>query len=72
MAHYPAGHEEGWADGLKNLMIDFYAAIEAHTAEREHESSFATFADAHQVTCVVESIMRSNETRAWVDVETGA
>ena len=25
LAHYPGGHQEGWPDGLKNLMLDFYA-----------------------------------------------
>jgi len=69
LAHYPGGHEEGWPDGLKNLFLDFYAAVEARGRGAEHESSVATFADAHRITCAVEAILRSHREDRWVDVE---
>lgn len=71
LAHYPAGHQEGWPDGLKNLMLDFYAAVDAHDRGEQHEASFATFAEADHVTRVVEAIVESSRSGAWVDVKAG-
>jgi predicted dehydrogenase len=68
LAHYPAGHEEGWPDGLKNLFLDFYAAVGAHAAGTAHESSVATFADAHRIARAVEAILESHREGRWVDV----
>ena len=69
LAHVPAGHPEGWPDGLKNLVIDFYAAVAARVAGDGFEPSFASFADAHGVTCVVEAVLASNRSGAWSAVE---
>lgn len=69
LAHYPGGHEEGWPDGLKNLFLDFYAGVRAHGRGARHESSVATFADAHRITCAVEAILRSHRENRWVDVD---
>jgi predicted dehydrogenase len=73
LAHLPGGHEEGWADGLKNLVADFYSAVAARRSGEPYESSFATFSDAHQVTRVVEAVLRSHDSNAWeaVDREEG-
>jgi len=71
LAHYPAGHEEGWPDGLKNLFLDFYAAVDAHGGEAPHESSVATFADAHRITCAVEAVLESHRESRWVEVGAG-
>lgn len=68
LAHFPAGHQEGWPDGLKNMFIDFYGAIEAHKNGVNHSASFATFTDAHQVVLAVEAIVASNRSRGWVKV----
>jgi predicted dehydrogenase len=69
LAHYPAGHQEGWPDALKNLFADFYAAVAAHDAGEAYEPSFASFEDAHRVTCQVESIVASNAAGTWAPVE---
>ena len=68
LAHYPGGHEEGWPDGLKNLFLDFYSAVEARSRGAEHASSVATFADAHRITCAVEAILESHRGDRWVEV----
>ena len=68
LAHYPGGHEEGWPDGLKNLFIDFYAAVEAHARGATHESSVATFADAHRTARMVEAVMGSHREGRWVEI----
>jgi predicted dehydrogenase len=68
LAHYPAGHEEGWPDGLKNLVLDFYAGVRARRRGEPHDSSVATFADAHRITRAVEAILESHREGRWVDV----
>jgi predicted dehydrogenase len=68
LTHYPGGHQEGWPDGLKNLMLDFYAAVRVHRRGERHESSVATFEDAHRVTCTVEAVLQSAREERWVEV----
>jgi predicted dehydrogenase len=67
LAHYPAGHQEGWPDALRNLVDDFHARVR----DRGHQCDVATFADAHAVTVVVEAILRSAVEDGWVDVPAG-
>jgi predicted dehydrogenase len=64
LAHYPGGHQEGWPDALVNLVRDFYAAV----ADGSHGGSFATFADAHRTTLIVEAILASARDERWVEV----
>jgi predicted dehydrogenase len=64
LAHYPAGHQEGWPDALRNLMEDFYASVR----EPDRARTVATFRDAHAVTVAIEAILRSAEAGGWVDV----
>ncbi|MDQ3783334.1 MAG: Gfo/Idh/MocA family oxidoreductase [Actinomycetota bacterium] len=71
LAHFPAGHQEGWPDGLKNMFIDFYGAIDARRTGEEYTGSFATFSDAHQVLRAVEAIVASHRSRGWVKVTNG-
>jgi predicted dehydrogenase len=71
LAHLPGGHQEGWADALKNLVLDFYAAVRARETGDEHVTSVASFADAHRVTLIVEAILASHRAGAWVDVAEG-
>ncbi len=72
LAHYPGGHGEGWPDGLKNLLLEFYAAVAAEAQGRPAERAFASFADAHHVLCVVEAFARSHDQGGgWVEVDDG-
>ena len=70
LAHYPGGHEEGWPDGLKNLMLDFYASVRAHERGERRETSVASFADAHRITCTVEAMLESHRSDSWIAVDT--
>ncbi|MGN6380561.1 MAG: Gfo/Idh/MocA family protein, partial [Gaiellales bacterium] len=65
LVHYPAGHQEGWPDALRNLMDDFYAAIREG---RGAPTTVAGFADAHQVMQAVDAIAESGRSGAWVEV----
>ena len=71
LARYPAGHPEGWPDALRNLLADFYAAVAARREGREYEASFATFADAHRTTQIVEAILESHASGGWVELPVG-
>jgi predicted dehydrogenase len=65
LVHYPAGHQEGWPDALRNLMDDFYAAIREG---RDRPATVASFADAHRVMQVVDAIAESGRSGGWVEV----
>jgi predicted dehydrogenase len=64
LVHFPAGHQEGWPDALRNLMADFYVAVRDGRAP----STVASFAAAHRVMQVVEAIAESGRSGRWVDV----
>jgi predicted dehydrogenase len=68
LAHFPGGHQEGWPDGLRNLVIDFYDTVEAQLDGRARKGSFATFEEAHRVALAVEAIMASSASGSWVQV----
>jgi predicted dehydrogenase len=68
LAHYPAGHQEGWPDALMNLFVDFYATVAARNASAGYQPSFATFEDAHRITQAVEAIVMSHRTGSWQTV----
>jgi predicted dehydrogenase len=68
LAHYPGGHEEGWPDGLRNLMIDFYAAVNARLHGEPYTSTFAPFGEAHRVARVVDAVLESDRLGSWVEV----
>jgi predicted dehydrogenase len=67
LAHYPGGHQEGWPDGLKNLFIDFYQQVEQFPSLSE--SSFASFAEGHNIMQLIDAILVSHEEKRWVKVQ---
>ena len=69
LAHFPAGHQEGWPDALRNLFIDFYAAVAAHRDGEPYEPTFASFDDAARVQAAVEAVVRSSASGTWIDVD---
>jgi predicted dehydrogenase len=70
LAHYPGGHEEGWPDALRNLLADVVEAVRARRRGEHHDATFASFADAHHTTMVVEAILASDRARGWIGVGT--
>jgi predicted dehydrogenase len=68
LARLPGGHEEGWADALRNLLADFYAAVEARAAGTTHAGSFASFADGAQLAELVDAALASDVAGSWVRV----
>jgi predicted dehydrogenase len=68
IAQLPPGHPEGWRDALRNLFADFYGAVRGTGAA---EPVYATFADGHRTTLLVEAIVRSHRDEAWTAVAAG-
>ena len=66
--NHPGGHNEGWPDGLKNMMANFYGYVCAGKDVRYSKPTFATFADGHRVMKVVDAILMSSERGCWVEV----
>jgi predicted dehydrogenase len=61
---YPPGHVEGFPDTFKMLFRNIYAAIAGGKGER----FFATADDGHQEVSVCEAILKSHQSRSWVEV----
>jgi predicted dehydrogenase len=68
LARLPGGHEEGWADALRNLVADFYAAVDAHGRGAEHSGDFASFTDGARLAELVEAVLASDASEAWTRV----
>lgn len=68
--HHPGGHNEGWPDALKNMMLNFYRFIR-YGQTSGAEANFSTFEDGHLSMCITEAILESNEHQKWVKVEAG-
>jgi predicted dehydrogenase len=64
----PAGHPEGWLDGLAGLIFDFYEAVGAHREGRPHDGELASFADGHARVCLVDAIVESSRAERWTPV----
>jgi hypothetical protein len=68
LARLPGGHEEGWADALRNLVADFYGAIEARLAGVTHASTFASFGEGARLAELVDAVLASDASEAWTPV----
>jgi predicted dehydrogenase len=68
--HHPGGHNEGWPDALKNMMLNFYSYIRNEKNPAIDKPHFATFEDGHLSMCITEAILESHQTGTWVKVKT--
>jgi predicted dehydrogenase len=64
--HYPGGHEEGWTDSLKNMMYNFYKAVQKGT---ELTHSVASIKDGYQTQLIIDAILASVQTKTWEKVK---
>ncbi|MFP7442913.1 Gfo/Idh/MocA family oxidoreductase [Bacillus infantis] len=67
--HHPGGHNEGWPDGLKNMMLYFYSFIRDGKDLKVDKPNFATFEDGHLLMCITDAILESHEQQKWVKVK---
>ena len=63
-ADLPGGHSEGYDDTFKQVFRRFYQSI----ADPAMEPQYPQFADGLRQLNILEAEMKSNQTRAWVDV----
>ncbi|UOF90354.1 Gfo/Idh/MocA family oxidoreductase [Fodinisporobacter ferrooxydans] len=66
--HHPGGHNEGWPDALKNMMVNYYTFILEGKDPLRDKTNFATFEDGHVSMCITDAILESNGTGRWVKV----
>ncbi|MGC0036490.1 Gfo/Idh/MocA family protein, partial [Enterobacter hormaechei] len=66
-AHFPGGHIEGWPDAFKNMMGQFYRAVQA--GAMPDNPQFATFHDGASVMYIIDAIVKSHQQQRWVRVE---
>lgn len=65
-AHFPGGHIEGWPDAFKNMMAQFYRAVQ--TGFMPEKPLFATFHDGENVMYIIDAIVKSHQQQRWVSV----
>jgi len=66
-AHFPGGHIEGWPDAFKNMMAQFYRAVQAGVMP--DNPVFATFHDGADVMYIIDAIVKSHQQQGWVSVD---
>ncbi|WCK53193.1 Gfo/Idh/MocA family oxidoreductase [Aneurinibacillus sp. Ricciae_BoGa-3] len=66
--HHPGGHNEGWPDGMKNMMLNFYSFIREGKDPLKDTPHFATFEDGHRSMCIIDAILESHQTGKWAKV----
>lgn len=66
-AHFPGGHIEGWPDAFKNMMAQFYRAVQANALPEK--PLFATFHDGANVMHIIDAIVKSHQQQRWIRVE---
>lgn len=67
-SNLPAGHNEGWADALRNLMAQIYDFIRTGKNPVRETPGFPTFHDGLVESQLVQAILDSHRQSAWVDV----
>ncbi|MCQ6563244.1 Gfo/Idh/MocA family protein [Paenibacillus mendelii] len=69
LAHFPGGHEEGWPDGMKNLLIDFYSEVKRRKGLKiPGKPQFANLNDGHRIMKVIDAVLESNAKQCWIDI----
>ena len=66
----PAGHPEGWAEALRDLLRPFYAAIAAGDLPPDGpDAPYPTLADGARGVALIEAVVESSRHERWVDIE---
>jgi len=66
--HYPGGHNEGWPDALKNMMLQFYTYIRDGKTPGKDTADFVTFIEGHRSLLISEAILESHSRGCWIRV----
>ncbi len=68
-AHFPGGHNEGWPDAFKNMMLSFYQAVRTGEMPPASSRRFASFYEGADVMYIIAAIVKSHQQQRWVKVE---
>lgn len=68
-AHFPGGHIEGWPDAFKNMMLQFYQAVQTGQMPAPQARRFASFKDGADVMYIIDAIIKSHQQQRWVSVQ---
>jgi predicted dehydrogenase len=68
-ATLPTGHPMGYHDAVLNLFRDYYEALAAKRAGRPYSVTFPDFRTGHEMMCVIDAAVRSDQSGAWARVE---
>ncbi len=63
----PAGHPEGWAEALRDMLRDFYAAV-ASGDPPDDDPAYPSLVAGARAVSIVEAVVESARTEAWVPV----
>jgi predicted dehydrogenase len=64
----PCGLGEGYLDTFKNIFSDVYGHIRDGLAMNSETGDFPTFKTGYEQLCIVEAVLRSNESGTWEEV----
>ncbi|CAN7439117.1 Gfo/Idh/MocA family protein [Paenibacillus sp. LjRoot56] len=67
--HHPGGHNEGWPDSVKHMMLHFYSFLREGKDPLTEQANFATFEDGHCSMLITEAILDSYAKGQWVKVK---
>jgi len=65
-AHFPGGHPEGYPDGVRNLVGNFYAHVRKGGRGK---ASYPCFQDGHNENAICEAVLKSAKKARWTDVK---
>ena len=68
LARLPPGHNEGWADGLRNLLAAAYSVIGGERSREELPVPLPTFRDGLRHHLFIEAAVESARRRDWVQI----
>ncbi len=67
-AHFPGGHNEGWPNAFKNMMLSFYQAVRTGKIQEADERRFASFYEGADVMYIIDAILQSHRQQRRVSV----
>jgi predicted dehydrogenase len=63
--HYPPGHGEAWANGVRDCVREVYKYIASGKKPGRDPAGFATFVDGHRCSVLIDKIAFSGHQGRW-------
>jgi len=65
-AHYPPGHGESWANGVRDCVRQVYKYVAEGKKPYRDSATFATFLDGYRIAVLIDKIFLSSHQGRWV------